>query len=67
MAGIVAVTFRHSHNLSNKACIFLTTDKTRDLPVSRNASLRNFFNDGKDFVNQVLVQDSLHFISLPQN
>lgn len=65
VAGIVTIIFRHAENLSHEPGMLVPADQPRDLAIGGHAAFRYFLNDGKYFVYQILVEDTLPRATAP--
>lgn len=65
VARIVTVIFRHAQNLSHQPGMLVPTDQPRDLAICGHAPFRYLLNDGKYFVYQVVVENTMPGIMTP--
>ena len=65
VAGIFAVIFRHAKDLSHQPGILVPTDQPRDLAICGHAPFRYLLNDGKYFVYQVVVENTMPGATTP--
>jgi len=63
VAGITPVIFSHAQDFPDQPRISVSANQPGNLAVSRHPSLRDFFHNGKNFINQIRVQAVPHFIS----
>ena len=65
VARIFAIVFRHSKNLSHQSGILVPSDQTCDLAICGDAPFRYFLNDGKDFIYQIVIEDTASRTATP--
>jgi hypothetical protein len=63
VAGITPVILSHAQDFPDQPRISVSANQPGNLAVSRHPTLRDFFHNGKNFINQIRVQAVLHFIS----
>lgn len=65
VARIVTVIFRHAQNLSHQPGMLVPADQPRDLAIRGHAPFRYLLNDGKYFVYQVVVENTMPGATAP--